>query len=89
MRVSTVEQMRDLDNRAIEAYSIKDELLMENAGLAAFRVLADRVRVAENSFAVVCGSGNNGGDGRVIARKIHSMGGAVTVILPGDPEKFT
>lgn len=88
MRVSTVEQMRQLDKTAIEKFSIKDELLMENAGGAVFRVLAENFTIQGTNFTVVCGGGNNGGDGLVAARKIYSMGGLPHVILLSDPEKF-
>jgi len=88
MKVSTVEEMRMLDKTAIQKYQIKDELLMENAGGAAFNVIAENFEITGTSFAVVCGGGNNGGDGLVVARKIHSMGGLPYVILLSNPEKF-
>jgi len=88
MKVSTVEEMRLLDKTAIEKFSIKDELLMENAGAAAFNVLAENFEITGTSFAIVCGGGNNGGDGLVVARKIFSMGGLPHVILLSTPEKF-
>jgi NAD(P)H-hydrate epimerase len=62
---------------------------MENAGHAAFAVLATRMGpVFGRSFVVVCGLGNNGGDGLGVARHIHSHGGQVEVLLLGDPERF-
>ncbi len=88
MKVSTVEKMRLLDKTAIEKFGIKDELLMENAGLAAFRVLADNFEIKGTNFAVICGGGNNGGDGLVTARKIYSIGGLPHVILLSDPIKY-
>lgn len=88
MKVASVEEMRALDRSAIETYGIKDELLMENAGLAAYRVLAERFDVRGNRFLVFCGSGNNGGDGFVIARKIHAGGGLVKIFLLTGPDKY-
>jgi NAD(P)H-hydrate epimerase len=88
MRIASVEQMRRMDRRAIDEFGIRDELLMENAALAAFHVLSERLGVTGNRFAVLCGAGNNGGDGLVMARKILSNGGRPVVLALGDPEKY-
>ena len=89
MKISTVAQMREMDATAIDRFGIAEDLLMENAGHAAFTVLATRMGpVFGRSFVVVCGLGNNGGDGLVVARHIHSHGGQVEVLLLGDPERF-
>lgn len=88
MKISNVEQMRWLDQTAMEKFNIKDELLMENAGGAAFQVLMENFVINGTSFAVICGGGNNGGDGLVVARKIHSLGGLPHIVLLGDPQKF-
>lgn len=88
MKVSSVKEMRNLDKMAIENYGIADELLMENAGLAVFQVLCQHVGVRKKKFLVFCGGGNNGGDGFVIARKIHSNGGLVKLFLLGSPDKY-
>ncbi len=88
MKISTVSEMRDLDRTAIEKFGIAEELLMENAGLAAYTVLNREVGVKGKTVAVFCGIGNNGGDGFVIARKILSDGGRVKVFILGDPGKY-
>ncbi len=88
MKVSTVSAMRALDRRAIEEYGIVEELLMENAGHAAYFVLHKEVSIRDKIFIVFCGIGNNGGDGCVLARKIHSNGGVVRMFVLGDPAKF-
>ena len=88
MKVATVAEMRNMDKTAIEKYGIKDELLMENAGQAAYSVILTELGITGKSFAVICGVGNNGGDGLVIARKIHSMGGKARVIILSDPAKY-
>ena len=88
MKISTVNEMRNLDRRAVEEYGIVEELLMENAGLATFCTIMKEVVVKNKNFVVFSGAGNNGGDGLVIARKILSNGGKVTVFILGDRSRF-
>ena len=88
MKVSTVEQMRNLDKTAIEKYGIPDEILMENAGLATYSMILNEFGIEDKKFIIICGLGNNGGDGFVVARKILSAGGEAKVIILGDPNKF-
>ena len=88
MKVSKVSEMRELDKRAITEFGIKEELLMENAGEALYFVLLQALGIKDKKFIVFCGIGNNGGDGLVIARKIHSKGGTVKVFILGDPSKY-
>jgi NAD(P)H-hydrate epimerase len=77
-----------LDQAAINTYGIADELLMENAGGAAFNVLRQRYGIAGRQIAIVCGAGNNGGDGLVVARKIHVEGGTPKLFILGDPKRY-
>lgn len=89
MRVCTVEQMRELDGRASSECGISSELLMENAGVASYSVMQSVLgSVARKRCLVVCGAGNNGGDGFVVARKLHSNGARVQVVLLADAAKF-
>jgi NAD(P)H-hydrate epimerase len=88
MKISTVSEMRALDMRAIEEFGIAEELLMENAGQAAYFVLLKEFGIKDKTFTIFCGTGNNGGDGLVVARKIHSSGGVAKVYLLGDPGKY-
>ena len=88
MKVSRVSEMRALDRTAIEEFGIVAELLMENAGQAVYYVISKEFGVKGKSFVIFCGLGNNGGDGFVVARKIHSSGGAVKVFVLGDPGRF-
>lgn len=89
MKVSRVSEMRALDREAIEQHGISEDILMENAGLAAYRVLSQEVPVRGRRFAVICGAGNNGGDGFVVARKIISDGGSARVYVLGGRDKFS
>lgn len=89
MKVSQVDQMRAMDRAAIEEYGIPEEILMENAGHAAFSVLEKIGPLQGRKFMVFCGLGNNGGDGFVVARKIHSAGGVPKILILGDAEKFS
>lgn len=88
MKVSRVNEMRNLDRRAIEQYGIVEELLMENAGQASYFTILKEFGVKDKYFVIFCGIGNNGGDGLVVARKIHSNGGKVTIFILGDRTKF-
>jgi hydroxyethylthiazole kinase-like uncharacterized protein yjeF len=88
MKISSVNEMRNLDRRAIEEYGITQEILMENAGQAAYFTILKEFGVKNKNFVIFCGVGNNGGDGLVVARKIYSNGGKVTVLILGDSSKF-
>jgi ADP-dependent NAD(P)H-hydrate dehydratase / NAD(P)H-hydrate epimerase len=88
MKVSRVDEMWAMDRYAIEKLGIPEEILMENAGQAAAFVLSKEMGIRNKKFMVFCGVGNNGGDGFVVARKIHADGGAARVFILGNPEKF-
>ncbi|MGC9347722.1 MAG: NAD(P)H-hydrate epimerase [Anaerolineae bacterium] len=88
MKVSTISEMRALDRKAIEEFGIAAEILMENAGQAVYFVILNEFGIKDKRFLVICGLGNNGGDGLVVARKLHSSGGLVKVLLLGDPDRF-
>ena len=88
MKVSNVSQMRSLDRTAVEKFGIVEELLMENAGEALYFAILKELGIRDKKFLVFSGVGNNGGDGFVVARKIHSNGGKVKVFILGDRNKF-
>jgi NAD(P)H-hydrate epimerase len=69
MRLVTREEMRELDRMTIEDHGTPGLVLMERAGRGVIEALAEEIKVrAGLDVVVVCGKGNNGGDGYVIAR---------------------
>jgi len=94
MKVATAAQMAELDRVTIHTYGIPSLVLMENAGRSCtdriFRILEDKAGgPQEASVAVVCGKGNNGGDGMVIARHLHNRGVYVEVFLLGEVDDLS
>lgn len=81
IKIVTAEQMRELDRLTVERTSIAWETLMETAGTrVAEAILA---RSSARTFSVLCGKGNNGGDGAVIARQLWMRGALVNLFLFG------
>ncbi len=72
------EQVRELDRRAIEGYGVPGIVLMENAGRGCAELLM-RLNPEKKPVVVLCGPGNNGGDGFVIARHLDNHGWPVEV----------
>src|SRR5438128_300633 len=84
MRVLNAAQMREADKRTIEEIGIPSLVLMENAGRQAVAAMeAMYSDLMERQVAVLCGRGNNGGDGFVIARTLIQRGVEVSVFLLG------
>ncbi|MBN2735649.1 MAG: NAD(P)H-hydrate dehydratase [Spirochaetales bacterium] len=88
MKIVTVKTMQDMDKKAIEVYRIPEILLMENAALAAYRAMESWLKRKKQRIIIFCGSGNNGGDGIALARKLHSEKHKVFVVLLSSPDKF-
>jgi NAD(P)H-hydrate epimerase len=80
-------QVRELDRIAIEEYGIPGEALMERAGAAVFRELRATWPRARD-ITVLAGTGNNGGDGFVVARLAQEAGLEVRVLQFGDPDRI-
>ncbi len=85
--VFTRAAVREVDRRAIEDYAIPSIVLMENAGANAARVAWDRFH--PSCVLILAGTGNNGGDGFVVARHLHNRGCRVRILVAGDPERMT
>jgi len=84
MRVLNASQMRDADRRTTEEIGIPSLVLMENAGRQAVAAMeAVYSDLLDRQIAVLCGRGNNGGDGFVIARTLVQRGAQVAVFLVG------
>src|SRR3954471_11480122 len=86
MKIVTAAEMREIDRITTEKYGLPSLALMENAGSAVARFALEQYPDAKQ-ITVVCGKGNNGGDGFVAARKLLENGREVTVLLlasPGD-----
>jgi NAD(P)H-hydrate epimerase len=85
-------EMRAFDEHAIEACRVPSLLLMENAGRGASEVLVEELlegRSAGKRALVVCGTGNNGGDGLVVARHLLVRGATAEVLVLGDAARMT
>ncbi len=88
MKLCTASEMREIDRLAIEEHGIPSLLLMENAG-AAVALRAEAVAGFDHScFVVLCGKGNNGGDGFVAARRLWNRGHHVECRLACDPDEL-
>src|SRR5437762_3503367 len=84
MRVLNSAQMREADRRTIDEIGIPSLVLMENAGRQAVAAMeAMYSDLGERDVAVLCGPGNNGGDGFVVARTLMQRGVGVSVFLIG------
>jgi NAD(P)H-hydrate epimerase len=84
MRILTARQMREADRRTIEEVGVPSLLLMENAGLQVVAAMDEAFDgLAGRRVAVLCGRGNNGGDGFVVARTLRQRGVDLAVYLVG------
>ena len=84
MKLVTAQEMRTIDATTIEQYGIPGIVLMENAGRHVAEVVREMLRdVPDGNVFIVCGKGNNGGDGFVVARHLANEGHDVNVALLG------
>ncbi len=89
-KVLTAGEMREVDRLTTEKYGIPSIILMENAAHAAANVIKEKLggSVAGKSFLILCGKGNNGGDGAALGRILAQQGADVDVILLGKIEEL-
>ncbi|MGA9803491.1 MAG: NAD(P)H-hydrate dehydratase [Terriglobales bacterium] len=87
MKIVSTAEMREIDRSTSERFGIPSLTLMENAGAAVARFILFDYPQAER-VGILCGKGNNGGDGFVVARKLVEAGRAVRVLLLADPEEL-
>jgi NAD(P)H-hydrate epimerase len=85
----TRSQLREIDRLSTERYHIPGIVLMENAARGAADVASDMLGPAPGkSVLIVCGGGNNGGDGLAAARHLHNRGHRVSIALTIDPAQY-
>ena len=84
MKIVTAQEMRAIDRVTSERFGVPSLTLMENAGSAVAEYAMHGYATAEK-IVVLCGKGNNGGDGFVAARVLHEKGKSVQVMLLADP----
>jgi ADP-dependent NAD(P)H-hydrate dehydratase / NAD(P)H-hydrate epimerase len=87
MKVVTSAEMREIDRVTSEKFGVSSLTLMDNAGSAVAEFALTAYPSAKN-FGVICGKGNNGGDGFVVARKLHEAGKEVRVLLLADEKEL-
>ena len=82
MKITTAAEMNAIDRATSQQHGVSSLALMENAGAAVADIAREALPQASR-IAIVCGRGNNGGDGLVAARQLHIAGKVVEVILLG------
>ncbi|HZX48835.1 MAG TPA: NAD(P)H-hydrate dehydratase [Nitrospirota bacterium] len=89
MYIATANEMNNIDRRTRDEYGIPTLLLMENAASGITRTVEQMlVSVKGKRITVICGRGNNGGDGLASARQLHNLGAKVSVYLLSDKADF-
>jgi NAD(P)H-hydrate epimerase len=79
--------------RELEEYALSKDIsiaeLMENAGRGVFRAIREKYELTDQRVVIFCGTGNNGGDGLVVARYFHEKHFPVVVLLFGPKESLS
>ena len=83
------DEVRAFDSFAINTLGIPGVVLMENAGRSCAELIKEKLTsVTKPKVCIICGTGNNGGDGYVIARHLLNSGFKITVVICGDRGKI-
>lgn len=91
MKILTAAQMREVDRRTTAERGVPSIVLMENAGARVFELLEEKFApLSGQRVLVICGKGNNGGDGLVVARQLLLRGrpARLSVILAASPDSL-
>jgi NAD(P)H-hydrate epimerase len=89
LTIMTRSQVRSFDAFAINTLGIPGTVLMENAGRSCAELIMEKLASIDNpEVSIFCGTGNNGGDGYVIARHLLNKGIKTHVIIAGDRDKI-
>jgi NAD(P)H-hydrate epimerase len=89
MKLATAQDMRKIDELAVQDHGLSLSQLMEAAGAAVVKAMGETwPDLEEKTVGILCGKGNNGGDGLVAARLLKQNKTSVAVVLAGDPEEL-
>jgi NAD(P)H-hydrate epimerase len=88
MRIHTSTELREIDQHAASALLVPTQLLMENAGRAVAEAARSEAARRRGRIFVVCGKGNNGGDGYVAARHLAAAGFDVRLLAMASPDEM-
>ena len=84
MKIATGREMKRIDEITINEYGVDSRILMERAGISVVLTLEEEIgNLSEHRFLVLCGGGNNGGDGFVVARNLLDVAEDVLVVFLG------
>jgi len=90
MKIVTIDEIKTIEQRAMQEYEIPSILLMENAGNEVAHQIETIMGTLHNKkISIFAGKGNNGGDGYVVARHLHNRGAKVKVFLIGSESIVT
>jgi NAD(P)H-hydrate epimerase len=82
-------QLREIDRLAVEQYRLPSIALMENAARSAADAACDMLgAIRGRNVLILCGGGNNGGDGLALARHLHNRGAEISIALTIDPARY-
>src|ERR1700751_3907005 len=87
MKIVSAAEMREIDRSTSERFGVPSLTLMENAGTAVAEFVREQFPQSRR-VGVVCGKGNNSGDGFVAARKLREAGREVFLLLLADPAEL-